>query len=125
MITFESKGEFTKLGRYLEKLREIIKLGILDKYGKMGVEALKLATPKDTGKTAESWYYDIEHKKNYDAIVWKNSNRNDGVLIAVLIQYGHGTPQGAYIEGIDYINPAMRPLFDKITDGVWKEVSSL
>lgn len=125
MITFEQKGDFKKTDRFLEKVLETIHFGILDRYGKEGVELLRAATPKDTGKTANSWEYEIIRSKGEVKIVWKNTNKKDGYPIAVLIQYGHGTANGYFVEGVDYINPAMAPLFDKIADAAWREVTKL
>lgn len=122
MISFTQKGDFHKLTSFLEKILEKIHSGRLDRYGEMGVEALRNATPRDTGKTADSWYYEIVNKRGELKIEWRNSNVNDGVNIAVIIQYGHGTGWGGYVVGQDYINPALAPLFDKIADEVWKEV---
>lgn len=122
MITIKQTGDFSKLDSYLEKLLEIAKFGKLDKYGREGVEALASATPKDTGVTAASWSYEIERNGDDISIVYSNSNVNDGVNIAVILQYGHGTGTGGYVVGRDYINPAIRPLFDRIADEAWKEV---
>ena len=125
MITFKQKGNFSKLNRYLERVKEVAKIGILDKYGQAGVEALSSATPTDTGLTASSWYYKIERTKTYATIQFLNSNINDGVPIAVILQYGHGTGTGGWVEGRDYINPAIQPIFDKIANDAWKEVTKL
>lgn len=123
MITFRQRGDFKKLNSFLEKMKEIINVGDLDKYGRMGVEALKANTPKDTGKTADSWGYEIERSDGVAKIVWTNTNINDGVNIAVILQYGHGTGTGGYVRGIDYINPAMRPVFENIAESAWREVT--
>lgn len=125
MITFSHKGDLSKTNSFFERVKEIGRLSVLDKYGKMGVDALRAATPKDTGKTAESWTYDIEHKDGSASIIWSNTNINDGANIAVLIQYGHGTGTGGYVKGIDYINPSMTPIFDKIANSAWEEVSKV
>lgn len=125
MITFRQKGDFSKATSYLEKLREKARLGVLDKYGREGVAALSSATPKDTGLTAESWFYTIERSSDSIAIVFNNSNRNKGVMIAIILQYGHGTGTGGWVQGRDYINPAIQPVFDKIAEQVWKEVTSI
>lgn len=125
MITFKQKGNFSKLNRYLERAKEVAKIGILDKYGQAGVEALSSATPTDTGLTASSWYYKIERTKTSATIQFLNSNINDGVPIAVILQYGHGTGTGGWVEGRDYINPAIQPIFDKIANDAWKEVTKL
>ena len=122
MISFRQKGNFSKLDRYLEKVREAAKLGVLDKYGRAGVAALSSATPVDSGATASSWYYKIENNGGSITIAFCNSNINDGVPIAVILQYGHGTRNGGYVQGRDYINPAIRPGFDEIAESAWKEV---
>ena len=125
MITFRQKGDFRKVTRYFEQLRETMQLGILDKYGKAGVNALSSATPVDTGKTAGSWYYEIEHKKGSASISFYNSNIVGGVPIAIILQYGHGTRNGGWVEGRDYINPAIQPVFDDIANKAWEEVTKL
>lgn len=96
----------------------------LDKYGKMGVSALASATPKRTGKTASSWRYEIDKTGGKISISWLNDNVNDGINIAVIIQYGHGTGTGAYVKGVDYINPALKSIFESIAEDIWKEVTS-
>lgn len=123
MIRFVQHGDFSKTDKFFEKVLEAVKLSDLDKYGRQGVEALRRATPKDSGKTAESWYYEIKHSNGGASIEWKNSNVNKGVNIAVILQYGHGTNHGGYVKGRDYINPAIQPLFDSIAEEAWKEVS--
>lgn len=123
MITITQKGDFSKTEKFLQRLKEVTRSSDLDKYGRLGVEALKAATPTDSGKTASSWGYKIEHNNGGASIVWTNSNVNNGVPIAVIIQYGHGTGWGGYVKGIDYINPAMRPVFQDIADKVWREVT--
>ena len=125
MISFRQKGDFSKADRYLEKLRESVKLGVLDKYGRAGVAALSSATPVDTGLTANSWFYEIEHSSGSDKIVFNNSNIQNGVPIAIILQYGHGTGTGGWVQGRDYINPAIQPIFDQMTKEVWKEVTSV
>ena len=95
---------------------------ILDKYGAMGVSALAAATPMDSGLTANSWGYEISVGKEGATIYWTNTNQNNGVYIAVILQYGHGTGTGGYVQGRDYINPAIRPVFDKIAEEAWMEV---
>lgn len=122
MITIKKTGDYKKANSYMEKLLEIVHLGILDKYGRKGVDALKKATPKETGKTADSWYYEISHDKNKATITWSNSNTNQGYHIAILIQYGHGTGTGGYIRGIDYVNPAMKDVFEQIANEVVEEI---
>lgn len=123
MITVHHKGDFRNLTRFLERAKEVVHLGMLDKYGKRGVEALAEATPKDTGLTASSWSYKIENKPGHSAsISFYNSNIQNGVPIAIVLQYGHATKNGGWVEGRDYINPAIRPIFDEIADAAWKEV---
>lgn len=123
MITFRQKGDFAKLTRYLQRVKGAVKLSDLDKYGREGVAALASATPVDTGKTASSWNYKIEHKDGLIAITFNNTNINKGVPIAIILQYGHGTRNGGWVEGRDYINPAIQPIFDKITENAWREVT--
>lgn len=125
MIKFRQKGDFSKLTHYLEKVKEIVKLGNLDKYGREGVAALASATPVDTGLTASSWRYEIQHGNDSVSIAFYNDNIQNGVPIAIILQYGHGTRNGGYVQGIDYINPAIKPIFDKITEDAWKEVTRL
>lgn len=118
------KGDFSKTTNWLKKRRRLKFLSNLNKYGDMGVTALSQATPVDTGKTASSWGYTIEQDSPGSIkIVWTNSNVNNGVNIAVIIQYGHGTGTGGYVQGIDYINPAMKPVFEKIAKAAWEEVT--
>lgn len=127
-ITFEVKGNFSKTYTSLKNLSlfSTYKLmGILEKYGEEGVRALRSTTPKDTGLTADSWSYDIKVEKDRITLSWNNSNVNDGVPVAILLQYGHGTGTGGYVEGVDYINPAMHPIFKQIADSAWKEVSNI
>lgn len=125
MISFRQKGDFSKLNGYLERVKEAAKLGILDKYGQQGVAALSSATPKDTGKTAFSWYYTIKRGKGTASIVFNNSNIQNGIHIAIILQYGHGTGTGGWVEGRDYINPAIQPVFDKIAQSAWEEVTKV
>lgn len=125
MITFRHKGDFSKTDRYFERLREAAKIGVLDKYGLAGVEALKSATPVDSGRTANSWNYEIERQNGSVSIIFNNTNINKGVPIAIILQYGHGTGTGGWVQGRDYINPAIQPIFDKIADEAWKEVTKL
>lgn len=125
MITFRQKGDFSKLTRFLEKAKESVRLGDLDKYGREGVAALASATPVESGLTANSWYYEIERKKGSASITFYNSNVQNGILIAIILQYGHGTGTGGWVQGRDYINPAIQPIFDKIANDAWREVTSL
>jgi hypothetical protein len=123
MITFKQKGDFKNLNSFLERIKEVCKFGKLDRYGEMGVRALQSATPVDTGVTASSWYYKIEHTDKGASISFYNSNVNEGVPIAIILQTGHGTGNGGYVQGVDYINPALKPIFDKITEEAWKEIT--
>lgn len=125
MIKFRQKGDFSKVTNYLEKAKQAVRLGKLDKYGREGVAALASATPADTGLTASSWYYEIQNTNGSVQINFLNSNIQNGVPIAIIIQYGHGTNNGGWVQGRDYINPAIRPIFDKITNDVWREVTKL
>lgn len=125
MVTFKQKGDFSKLTRYLEKAKEAARVGILDRYGREGVKALESATPVDSGLTASSWRYEIEHKNGRATLSFLNSNAQDGVPIAIILQYGHATGNGGWVEGRDYINPVAQPLFDKIANEAWKEVTKL
>lgn len=125
MISFRHKGDFRKTTRYLERVKEGVGLGILDKYGREGVAALASATPVDSGLTANSWYYEIERTRESVTITFNNSNINNGVPIAIILQYGHGTGTGGWVRGRDYINPAIQPIFDKIADNAWREVTTL
>lgn len=124
MISFRQKGDFSKLTKYLERVKEAVHVGDLDKYGREGVAALASATPVDSGNTANSWYYKIENKKEYASITFYNSNIQNGVPIAIILQYGHGTRNGGWVQGRDYINPAIQPIFDKIAESAWKEVTN-
>ena len=125
MISFRHKGDLSKTRRSLERAKEAVRLGILDKYGREGVAALASATPTESGKTAESWFYEIEHSANSTKITFNNSNFNKGVPIAIILQFGHGTGTGGWVQGRDYINPAIQPVFDRIVQEVWKEVTTL
>ena len=125
MISFRQKGDFSKLTRFLERAKETVRLGDLDKYGRAGVAALASATPVDSGQTANSWYYQIEHKNGSSTITFYNSNIQNGVPIAIILQYGHGTRNGGWVQGRDYINPAIQPIFDQIANNAWKEVTKL
>ena len=125
MITFRQKGDFSKLSNFLQRAKEVVKLSDLDKYGREGVAALASATPVDSGTTANSWYYTIEHKDGRSTISFSNSNIQNGVPIAIILQYGHATGTGGWVEGRDYINPAIQPIFDKIAQNAWREVTKL
>lgn len=125
MISFRHKGDFSKFSRYLERAKNVVRAGDLDKYGRQGVAALASATPVDSGETANSWSYEIKRTNESISIQFYNSNIQNGVPIAIIIQYGHGTGTGGWVQGRDYINPAIRPLFDKIANDMWREVTRL
>lgn len=117
------KGDFKNLEKFLIRMSNFTARKVLEKYGKMGVEALESATPKDTGKTASSWTYSVEGGEGNWSIVWSNTNVNRGVNIAIILQEGHGTGTGGYVQGRDYINPALRTVFDQFADELWEEVT--
>lgn len=123
MIRFRQKGDFSKLTHFMERAKETIRLGDLDKYGREGVAALSSATPVDTGLTSQSWTYKIEHTGGSATISFHNSNIQNGVPIAIILQHGHGTKNGGWVQGRDYINPAIQPIFDKIANNAWREVT--
>ena len=125
MISFRQKGDFSKFTKYLEKVKEVIKIGDLDKYGREGVAVLASFTPKDSEKTADSWRYEISRSDQSVSITFLNSNINKDVPIAIILQYGHGTRNGGWVRGRDYINPAIQPIFDKIANDAWKEVTKV
>lgn len=125
MIQFRQQGDFKKLTRFLERIKESIHSGTLDKYGRKGVAALASATPVDTGLTASSWSYEITNRNGSASITFSNSNIQDGVPIAIILQYGHGTRNGGWVEGRDYINPAIQPIFDELAEEAWKEVTKV
>lgn len=125
MISFESKGDFSKLNSFFERTLELADLGFLDKYGREGVMALSAATPVYTGLAASSWYYTIERNKNSVSLIWSNSDIENGRNVILLIQYGHATKSGTYVAGRDFINPALKPIFDRIADEAWKGVNNL
>lgn len=124
MFTIRQKGNFNNIEKFLKKAQHNNFFSSLEKYGRAGVSALASATPIDSGLTADSWDFEIHRSKGSVSIRWTNSNINDGVPIAIIIQYGHGTRNGGYVQGRDYINPAIRPIFDKMANEVWKEVTS-
>ena len=125
MIQVRTSGSFSKSQAFLQRMKNRDQFKVLAKYGPIGVTALINATPKDSSKTANSWYYEVVDRPGYYAIHWYNSNIEDPgrISIAAIIQYGHGTRRGGYVQGIDYINPAMRPIFDQIAADMWKEVT--
>ena len=121
IIHCKTKGK--NLNGFFEKTREIFNIGVLDKYGKEGVKALQQRTPKDSGKTAESWYYKIEHTKYGATLTFMNSNIQNGYNVAIVLQTGHATRNGSWVEGIDYINPALEPIFKELADNAFKEAT--
>lgn len=123
MIMFEQRGNFNRIENFLNRMYQKGYARDWDSYGREGVAALSKATPIDSGKTANSWYYEIVEKKGTVEITWRNSNVHDGVPIAIILQYGHATGNGGYVKGVDYINPAIRPIFEEIANSAWKEVS--
>ena len=125
MISFRGKGDFSKFSRYLERAKNAVRLGDLDKYGREGVTALASATPVESGQTANSWYYQIRRSEGSVSIEFLNSHVNKGVPIAIILQYGHGTGTGGWVQGRDYINPAIQPVFDRIANDAWREVTKL
>ena len=125
VVTFSHKGDFKKTEKFFAKIEHaVLGTSIFDKYGQMGVEALREATPKDSGETANSWHYKIQNNKNSATIYWFNTHTNKGVNIAIILQYGHGTRNGGYVKGIDYINPAIKPIFEKMAEDAWKEIEN-
>lgn len=124
MITFEQQGNFKKLNSFLERTLESIDLGLLNKYGREGVRALEHFTPKNTGLLASSWSYEIERDQNSVSIIWSNDDVEHGVNVAIMVQYGHATKNGKYIQGVDFINPALEPIFEELADKVWKGVTN-
>ena len=125
MISFRHQGDFSKSTKFLEKAKRAVKLRDLDRFGREGVAALASATPVDTGLTANSWRYKIEQARDSVTISFDNTNIQNGVPIAIILQYGHGTRNGGWVEGRDYINPAIQPIFDRIADDAWREVTKL
>lgn len=125
MISFRQKGDFSKLTSYLERAKKGVNRSILDRYGREGVAALSAATPVESGLTASSWYYEIKITKGSAEISFHNSNIQNGCPIAIILQLGHGTGTGGWVQGRDYINPAIQPIFDKIADTTWREVTKV
>jgi hypothetical protein len=124
MIQLIGHGNFKHLDNFFERAKEGLYISKLDEYGRKGVEALRAATPVDTGMTANSWYYTIERTRNSVSLSFYNSNVHNGVPIAIILQTGHATRDGGWVEGIDYINPSIRPLFEELANNMWKEVIS-
>lgn len=126
MISFTHKGDFSKLTTYFKKVSEASRVNkVLERYGRDGVAALSSATPTETGLAASSWYYEIENGVGFARITFLNSDIENGFPVAIMLQYGHGTGTGGWVEGRDYINPAIQPVFDKIADAAWREVTKL
>lgn len=122
LITFNHKGNFNKTEKFFNRVLKRDYLNILSKYGEIGVKALREATPSSSGKTAESWDYGIQKDIGKVTLYWTNSNENKGVNIAILLIYGHALPNGSYVQGIDFVTPALRPIFESIAKESWKEV---
>lgn len=122
-MTFTVKGDFKKSFGFFKNAKKMPEDSTLMKYAELGLQALIAGTPRDTGITAESWYYEIERSKSGASINFCNSNAPRGVKVALLLQYGHATRDGGWVEGVDYINPALKPVFDKLADDAWKEVT--
>lgn len=125
MIRVRHKGDFSKTIKFVKNANGTKYLAALERYGREGVAALASATPVESGTTANSWYYEIERGRGFSKIVFNNSNIQNGVPIAVILQYGHGTGTGGWVQGRDYINPAIQPIFDKIADNAWREVTRI
>ena len=123
MIRFVHRGSFKNTEAFLERNKKMQIQKTLQKYGEQGVEALREYTPKDTGETANSWSYEIVETSSGYRIYYRNSKVNKGVQIAIILQYGHGTGTGGYVEGRDYINPALQPVFESLADEAWEEVT--
>jgi len=124
IVDFKVRGDYGKTDRFLHGLIEHHYIHKMEKYGRRGVEALAAATPVDSGETKNSWFYTIDEEPGRTSIVWRNSNVQNGVNIAVILQYGHATRNGGYVEGTDYINPVMKPIFEEMAKEAWKEVVS-
>lgn len=122
-LSLTQKGDWSKTMSFLNKIMGKDYLNILHRYGQLGVAALASATPIDSGRTATSWNYEITQNGGQTSLTFTNNNINDGVNIAIILQYGHGTGTGGYVQGRDYINPAVKPVFDKLVDDLWKEVN--
>ena len=123
MITFKHRGNFEKTEKFFNRSKNNTYLNIFERYGREGVNALSSATPIDSGKTASSWDYKIKRTRFGVTISWINTNIVNGVPISIILQYGHGTRTGGYVQGRDYINPAIQPIFDKMSEAIWKEVT--
>lgn len=125
MITIKCTGDFKNTTKFLERARKLSIQQIMERYGQEGVKALQAATPIDTGETASMWGYEISNKRGSSSITWTNDSINDGIPIVILIQYGHGTKNGGYVSGVDFINPAIQNVIDKLADSIWEEVTKV
>lgn len=123
MISISHKGNFNNTERFLKGAKDFDFISLLNEYGKRGVDALSRATPIDSGMTSNSWNYEVHYSKGTYKVIWTNDNVNKGIPIVILIQYGHATKNGGYVEGLDFINPAMKPIFDGMANELWKEVT--
>lgn len=123
MLEVTHHGDFKNTERFLKRVSRRQQLGWVDAYGIRGVDALSNATPKDTRETSKRWRYEIKEERGRITITWLNDNEDNGVPIVILIQYGHATRNGGFVQGRDFINPAMQPLFDQMTDEIWKRVT--
>ena len=124
MISLETKGSsFSKTSAWLKKMSDGDMFKVLDRYGETGRRALASATPMESGLASASWTYEVKHSKGSHSITWFNTNKENGFPVAIMLQYGYGTGTGGYVKGQDYINPAIRPIFDQIADAVWREVT--
>ncbi len=124
-ITFRHRGDFSKTEKFFHRIMKRDYLNVFERYGRAGVSALAAVTPKDSGETASFWNYEISHNRTNSSITFLNENIQNGVNIAILLQYGHGTRNGGYVVGRDYINPAIRPVFDKMAEDAWREIVNL
>lgn len=124
MISVTSSGSFKNLESFLRKTKKLDIMAILRKHGAEGVAALSRATPANSGLAAHSWDFKVSKTKTGCEIVWTNHDIENGFPVVIMLQYGYATGTGGYVEGVDFINPAIRPIFDKIADEVWKAVTS-
>lgn len=124
MISITTRGSFKNTDAFLNRMQKLDIATVLKTYGERGVAALRDATPYDTGNSAGSWDYEVVVSQRAVSITWTNSNIQSGIPVVILLQYGHGTGTGGYVQGRDFINPALKPIFDEIADKVWKAVTS-
>lgn len=123
MITITQRGSFQKTDTFLSRLQKNDIYSTLHKYGAIGVQALSSATPQESGLTASSWYYEVVQRRGYFSIRWHNNHMAGGISVAILLEYGHGTRGGGFVQGHDYIMPAIRPIFDQMANDCWREVT--